>query len=236
MDLWYIFITAFIVGLSGAMMPGPLLTVTITESARRGFIAGPLLILGHALLEGALLIALVLGLGTILTQPATGKIIAVVGGVFLTWMGVQMARDAHRGNIELKDISTVDTGGQGEDTGKKGSDKWLFSGSMHPVPAGILVSLSNPYWTLWWATIGLGYITMSLKQGSAGVLSFFAGHISADLGWYSLVAAGVISGRRFLGANVYRAIIVVCGIFLVFLGLSFIYYGLKVHMGTVLLC
>jgi len=221
MDLWYIFITAFIVGLSGAMMPGPLLTVTITESARRGFSAGPLLVMGHALLEGALLIALVLGLGEILAQPATGKIIAMVGGFFLAWMGLQMAKDAYRGNIELKDINTGDTG-------KKDSDKSLFSGSMHPVTAGILVSLSNPYWTLWWATIGLGYITMSLKQGSAGMLSFFGGHILADLGWYSLVAAGAVSGRRILGANVYRVVIIVCGIFLVFLGL--------VHMGTVLLC
>ncbi len=43
-------------------MPGPLLTATISESSQRGFIAGPLLITGHAILELVLVIAFLLGL------------------------------------------------------------------------------------------------------------------------------------------------------------------------------
>lgn len=226
MDLSYIFVTAFLVGLSGAMMPGPLLTVTITESARRGFIAGPLLILGHAILESILVIALAFGLGATLAEPATGKAIAIIGGIFLAWMGFQMARDAYRGKVELANFDKGKTNPR-PDTGnvESGGKKSLFC-SMHPVLAGILVSLSNPYWTLWWATIGLGYITMSLQHGTAGTVSFFSGHILADLGWYSLVAAGVTGGRRFLSPGAYRGIILLCGTFLVLLGGSFVYHGL----------
>lgn len=223
MDLTYIFITAFVVGFSGAMMPGPLLTVTITETARRGFIAGPLLVLGHAILEGMLVIALALGLGTFLVRPAVGKAIAIVGGIFLAWMGFQMARDAFQGRVELGDLEKS----KSDSVEKTMAGGQKISSSMHPVPAGILVSLSNPYWTLWWATIGLGYITMSLKHGTAGTIFFFSGHILADLGWYSLVAAGVAGGKRFMGPRFYRGIIIVCGVFLVALGGSFVYYGLS---------
>lgn len=212
MSMTYIFTTAFLVALSGALMPGPLLTVTITETVKRGFIAGPLLILGHAILEGVLVILLALGLGAFLAMPVASKVIAIVGGVFLLGMGFQMARDAAAGRVELKMA--------GGDEITAGDSK-----SMHPVWAGILVSLSNPYWSLWWATIGLGYITMSLKQGTMGMVSFYSGHILADLSWYCLVAAGVAGGRRFVGPRVYRGVIVACGVFLVFLGGGFAYYG-----------
>jgi hypothetical protein len=53
-----IFASSFVIALSGALMPGPLLTATISECSQRGFIAGPLLITGHAILELVLVIAL----------------------------------------------------------------------------------------------------------------------------------------------------------------------------------
>lgn len=230
MELVYIFTTAFVVGLSGAMMPGPLLTVTITESARRGFMAGPLLVLGHAILEGALVIALAVGLAAVLTKSLVSMIIAVVGGFFLIWMGWSMARDAYFDKVKLVDIGqdkkAVNADGK-HDKLSEGS-KNDSAASMHPVLAGVLVSLSNPYWSLWWATVGLGYITMSLKYGTTGMASFFSGHILSDLAWYCLVAAGVAGGRRFLSAGVYRGIILICGLFLVLLGGSFVYYGMTI--------
>ncbi|HZK18439.1 MAG TPA: LysE family transporter [Clostridia bacterium] len=213
MELIYIAGTAFVVAFSGAMMPGPLLTVTITETVRRGFIAGPLLILGHGVLELALILALVFGLAAFLTLDIVGKLVALIGGAFLIWMGFGMARDVYRGRISLEIIRGDQRAG-----GPRG---------MHPVLAGILVSLANPYWILWWATIGLGYITLSLKQGTAGVASFFGGHIMADLIWYSLISAAVVGGGRMLNVKVFRAVILVCGVFLVFLGGSFVYLGLK---------
>ncbi len=209
--LKYLFITAFLVGLSGALVPGPLLTVTITESARRGFGAAPLLILGHAILEVALIIIFIEGFSSIFASTMVNKIIAVMGGFFLIWMGWGMVRGAYFKKINLGFMGKVE----------EGSDARRIS----PVLAGILVSLSNPYWSIWWATVGMGYITLSLKYGAAGIITFFSGHILADLSWYSLVAAAVAGGRRFLSNKIYRGIIFSCGIFLVVLGVSFLYYG-----------
>ncbi len=61
MDWWILAgvpVSSFVVALSGALMPGPLLTVTVGEATRRGFWAGPLIILGHGLLELTLVLLL----------------------------------------------------------------------------------------------------------------------------------------------------------------------------------
>lgn len=250
MELWVIFTTAFLVGLSGAMMPGPLLTVTIGESARRGFIAGPLIVLGHGILEGALVVALALGLAAFLAASAVAKGIALVGGLFLLYLGWGMFKDARSGRVELAFPSGRDTAAgcaaanpqeiSGEKTGcasiadrrlvEKGGESFAGGSArpakgMHPVLAGIFISLSNPYWSLWWATVGLGYITISLKQGSLGLASFFTGHILSDLAWYSLVAGMIAGGRRFLKPVVYQGILAICGLFLIGLGGYFVFWG-----------
>lgn len=66
-SLFGIFITSFLVAFSGAVAPGPVLTITISETARRGFWAGPLIIVGHGILELILFIAIFFGFNRILT-------------------------------------------------------------------------------------------------------------------------------------------------------------------------
>ena len=51
MALWGIFISAFLIGFSGAMMPGPMLGVAIDGSLKKGWIAGPMIVLGHGALN-----------------------------------------------------------------------------------------------------------------------------------------------------------------------------------------
>jgi threonine/homoserine/homoserine lactone efflux protein len=206
-------------------MPGPLLTFTIAETARRGFLAGPLVILGHAILEIGLILALVGGLSFVLTMTGVSHFIAVAGGVFLLYMGAGMIRDAVSGRISLKMLGQeAQHGIRGVEPGADQVSR--VQGYMRPVLGGILFSISNPYWLLWWATIGLGYITLSLQKGVLGITSFFSGHILADLVWYSLISAAVAGGRKFLSDRVYSGIIVACGIFLLGLGVYFLYYGL----------
>ncbi|MGI5879152.1 MAG: LysE family transporter [Syntrophomonadaceae bacterium] len=210
MTLGVLFVTAFGVGLSGAMMPGPLLTATIVSTARHGFMAGPLIVLGHALLELALLIALLAGFSTILLLPRVGQTVAVVGGSFLLYLGYCMIKDTIKGRLILPD-------GQ--------PDQLSSTPLMHPAVAGVLISVSNPYWTIWWATIGLSYLTIAWKSGTSGIVSFYSGHILADLFWYSLIALIISTGSRWLSPSVYKFILMLCAVFLLGLGVYFIYSG-----------
>ncbi len=223
MELGLIFTTSFMVGLSGAMMPGPLLTVTIGESARRGFIAGPLIVLGHGILELILIVALVAGLSVYLTNAAVFSWIAVIGGAFLIYMGCGMIKDVLKGRLLLP--LTAEAAVDPDIPVSPPADRGKTS-SLYPVITGFFTSIANPYFTIWWATIGISYVTFSLKNGTIGLASFFSGHIMADLLWYSLVAAAIAGGRKFLSDKIYQIILMICGVFLVGLGLYFLYVGI----------
>ncbi len=200
--------TSFIVGLSGALMPGPLLALTISQSTRYGFWAGPLIVLGHGILELTLVVALVLGLSQIIGNQFVLSIVGIIGGLVLIYMGLNTARQGWRKAVlPLSSIDSVQ--------------------NRKLVVSGILVSVSNPYWTMWWATIGLTYLLWSLKLGIAGVATFFTSHISADLVWYSLVAFIVVKGRKIISDAVYRWFLIICGLALVGLGTYFIVSGIQ---------
>ncbi|MDE3091517.1 MAG: LysE family transporter, partial [Chloroflexota bacterium] len=91
----------WIVGFSGAMMPGPVTTLIVTETARRGFIAGPLITIGHVLLEAAMVVALFFGLGDLLKQNSVAGAIGLLGGLFLLWMGFDIVRGAWQGRVSF---------------------------------------------------------------------------------------------------------------------------------------
>lgn len=224
MEVVGLFVTAFIVGLSGAMMPGPLLTVTIGETARHGIIAAPLIILGHIVLELLLVGALVMGLAGILNSSAS-QWVAIFGGLFMLWMGWNMVRDVFGGRISFP--PTRDPVAQGVAEPKppllvNNESGWIRA---RLIITGIFISLANPYWILWWATVGLGYVTLAAKSGTIGIASFFAGHAFSDLAWYIMIGVVVSGGRKFLNDAVYRGILVACGVFLFGLGGYFIHYG-----------
>jgi threonine/homoserine/homoserine lactone efflux protein len=199
-----IFCTSFVIALSGAMMPGPLLTATISETSRQGFKAGPLLILGHSILELLLVLALIFGLAPFLQRQEVFIVTAFAGAIILVWMAVGMLRALHNLHIDWE----------------KKSD-----GSNHLILSGILLSIANPYWTIWWASIGLGYILYSQKFGIPGILFFFLGHIMADLTWYAIVSLAVDRGRHFLTDRLYRGVIGVCASFLIVFACYFAYAG-----------
>lgn len=188
------------------MMPGPLLTLLINESPRRGFWAGPLLILGHGILEFSLVIALLLGLSPLLEQRDFRIMVSLVGGAILFWMAAGMLRALPSLVMPYKPT--------GPPCGRL-------------VLSGALLSLANPYWLIWWSTVGLGFITNSLKAGLTAWVFFYAGHILADLAWFSLVAYSLERGRRFISNRIYRGVIGACAALLMFFAGLFVLDAVK---------
>jgi threonine/homoserine/homoserine lactone efflux protein len=208
-----IFVSSFIIALSGALMPGPLLAVTIRDTTRRGFVAAPLLVLGHGILELGLLALLLLGLAEWLKGEAATTVIALTGCGALFWMAVGMAREVR--SLRFEAAAEAPPAARKEDAGSL----W------RPVADGAVASVCNPYWSLWWATIGLGYLALSRGQGLTGVAFFFAGHILADAAWFMFVGLTVSAGRGRFTDRVYRGVVGVCAGFLFFFALSFGYLG-----------
>jgi len=188
-------------------MPGPLLTVTISESSKRGAMTGPMLIAGHAALELALIVALLMGLAPLLKLEPVFIVIALAGSAVLLWMGIGMLKSLPSMTLQVT-----------QNAGEK--KKNLFV-------SGALMSIVNPYWSIWWATIGLGYIIHSMDEGALGVVAFFSGHIMGDLFWYAAVSTAIWKGRSLLSDRGYRILIGSCALFLIVFSCLFAWSGVQ---------
>jgi threonine/homoserine/homoserine lactone efflux protein len=204
--------TFFLISLTGALAPGPLTTVAIVEGWRRGKWAGISIAIGHGLVEAPYLalIAFLIWVGheTILQQSILAGLIAIVGGGFLTWMGVRLALDARRGKMLLTELAAQET-------------------RLGLVPTGTLVTLSNPYWWVWWALITPLYVRDALARGILGVAILFFVHWSIDLGWLTSLGWLSGSGRGIIRPRLYRWVMIICGGALGFFGITFIIAGLR---------
>jgi len=201
----FLLFSAFVVGLSGAMMPGSLLTYTIKQALSAGPKAGFIITAGHAVLELGLVILIFMGFDIVLQSNAAQICIGIVGGLLLGWMGYGMIRDSLKDRISL----------QTDD--KKANSRNMFL-------SGMWISASNPYFLLWWAVVGLGFIMQAFNSfGYIGVCIFYIGHICADIIWYGFISIVVGKTKKFIREKPYRIIIIVLGCLLIFFGIKFVY-------------
>ena len=209
-EMFEIFIGAMIVGFSGALSPGPMLTLVISSTAEKGFWTSFFIVVGHAILELAVVAAFFLGLIRYLENPLISKVIGIVGGVFLIYLGIDIIISVFRKKFLIDFKSVL-------------KQRTMNARSTGIIMAkGVLVSLMNPYWYIWWISIGAAFIIRSVKFDVAGVAAFFTGHISADFIWYLFIGFLISTGRRFFNQKVYNIILIVCSIFLFYLGIRFI--------------
>jgi threonine/homoserine/homoserine lactone efflux protein len=213
---WTIFSFSFFVALTGAMAPGPLLTYTIIKSVtarNRGYLTGLWVIIGHAALELVIIIFLLMGFSFVLKNVFIVRTIGVVGGVILVYFGGSIIRNAY-----LKKIPTdfLKPAHNPDDPATKGKSKGLEN----PVIGGIMISLANPYWWVWWATIGFAFMIqfdISFTEWP-NLLAFFLGHEAGDLAWYLLVSILSFFGLRRLNQKAYYGFLVFCSVFMIFFG------------------
>jgi threonine/homoserine/homoserine lactone efflux protein len=221
-----IFGLSFVSALSGALSPGPLFTYTVVStlrSPRRGYLVGAQVILGHALLEIGVMALILSGLSFILVSPLAVKIIGLAGSGFLLLLAALLVRDALSGKTLLPAVVDNSASRPAPQTG----GAYLLR---NPVLGGILISMSNPYWWIWWATIGLLFMLehqVSLANPPA-LAAFYLGHESADLAWYASVSVLVFFSRRLLTERIYRVILMACALvmagFAVYLAVSALLY------------
>jgi threonine/homoserine/homoserine lactone efflux protein len=216
-NIWFITTFSFVVALSGALVPGPLLTYTIMktlEVRKRGAMVGMLVIAGHAMLESALIIALLAGFATLLTNPVVVRVIGTAGGAVLVFLGGRLISDLLRGKVPELFAE---------------SDEPAPERLPHPILGGVIVSMSNPYWWVWWGSIGLAFMAQyNINfRNPGGLAAFFAGHEAGDLAVYWMVSFLVAVGRRKINERTYRIILFVCAVVMVFFGL---FLGIKPHL------
>ncbi len=211
-ELVSIVITWGLVSLSGVVAPGPVSAMAVGQGARWGAIAGPLITAGHALSEALVVCLLAFGVHRVLESQAVVGGLGVAGGAVLMGMGWGLLGTARR---EQESFLMA--------PGRPPTTRWTAL-----VRAGVLATVGNPYWLLWWATVGAHYFLRFRRYGYLAVIGlFFGGHILLDLSWNTVLSAAVGMGHRRLPAGAYRLLLSACGLFLLVLGAQFLYSGLR---------
>lgn len=202
MDILGFVATIVILTASGALAPGPLFFETITQGARTGARSGLIFSLAHTLVEFSLIMLLAFGLLAIRNEVVIRDAIGVLGGVVLIFFGVYQIFGSIRKMVIIQK--------------KKVSSHRLFF-------IGVLFTGLNPYFIVWWLTVGSNLILLALEIAAlAGVIFMFLCHVWMDYVWLTAVAYFAKRGVNALGSTWYRVLISVFGIILIYFGVSFL--------------
>lgn len=189
---------AFTIGLTGAIAPGPTLVATVNSSLKSGWTAGPKVAVGHAMVELFLFLLIVLGLAAAAQQYS--RLIAVLGGLALVAFGLLTVKGSKSASLAAPALKTV----------------------QNPYLAGVLTSAANPYFWIWWLSIGSAMVIDGLRGSLVLACLFMIGHWGADFGWYTLVSTSLDKGRSVLSEVNYQRILALCGCFLIVFGLYYL--------------
>lgn len=197
---------AVLVSLSGVMAPGPITSVSVGFGSEDPH-AGAWVAVGHGLVEFPLMVGVFHGVGYLIDLPAVNLIISLVGGVFLLYMAISMFRGIHGEEI----------------SGTKSSRS--------PVVAGAVLSAGNPYFLIWWATVGAGLILRSVEFGLWGFAVFAVAHWTCDLAWDTFLSTLSFKGGQFFGRRFQKVVFGLSGAFLLFYSGKLLLEGAQTLLG-----
>jgi threonine/homoserine/homoserine lactone efflux protein len=195
--------TIIIITASGALAPGPLFFATVSHGAKHGAKSGLIFSIAHTVVEFSLIMLFALGLLTIASEPIVKIVIGVVGGIVLIAFGA----------VQIRKMIILNT----EDLKKpKSSYRHLFF-------IGIAFTGLNPYFILWWLTVGAKLIVIALEFAALlGVVIMFICHVWMDYVWLTGVAYFAKRGTSVIGLKWYKLLMIIFGAILIYFGASFI--------------
>jgi len=196
-DFYVFMFSVVVISLSGVMSPGPLFAVTIAKASKDKR-AGLLISLGHGIVEFPLMLLIYFGFNWLFTLTPVQKTVSLVGGFIMIYMGIQMLRS-------------------------KGENKEEPPFSKHSsLVSAILATGANPYFILWWATIGAALVTNAAFFGPVAFAIFSVTHWSCDLLWNTVVSITVFKSKRFWTQKVRNTVFGFCFLTLTGFGAWFI--------------
>jgi len=193
-----------LISLSGVMAPGAVTAAAVAHGARRRW-AGTLMAFGHGIVEIPLIFLIMFGLGVLFQASGFKIVVGLLGGAFLVWMGQGMMRQ-----VGAPDAASGKAGAAG------------------PLMTGLVLSISNPYFLLWWATVGLNLTLEARDLGWTAFLLFALTHSLCDLVWLTVLSLGSFHGTNVLGPRSQKIVLQFCGVALMVFGISFAYGAIKV--------
>ena len=202
--------TVIVVTASGALAPGPLSFGILMQGSKEGARSGFSCAVGHTLVEFPLVLALALGLLAAASQPTIKAVIGLVGGLGLIGFGVLQIYGTLKSKTEA---------------GEKTRARNLPVSS---VVLGLALTGLNPYFILWWLTIGSVLIVQALAFAAIiGVLIMYIAHVWMDYAFLTSLAYFAKKGRNIAGSKYYKLLLTAFGLILVYYGMTFIWDAVK---------
>ncbi len=202
MDLLGFIITVILLTASGALAPGPLFFQTISQGAKTGARSGLIFSLAHTLVEFSLIMLLAFGLLAVRNEVFLRNSIGMIGGIVLIAFGSYQIY----GVLKKKQL---------EQKQEVPSHRLFF--------IGLLFTALNPYFIIWWLTVGSNLILLALELAAlTGVIFMFLCHVWMDYAWLIAVSHFAKKGVNALGSKWYQAFIGVFGVILIYFGVSFL--------------
>ncbi len=194
-----------VISLSGVMMPGPMFAVTAAKSYRSPW-AGAQIAIGHAVIEVPLILLIYFGFDQFFQNNTVQLVLSILGGGMIIWMGIAM----FRARAEVV---------------QRGNDL-----PYNAFTAGILTSGFNPYFLLWWATVGIMLIMKFRDFGTTGLIMLILVHWLCDLVWLSVVSVLIHRTQTLWGRKTQEGIFIICSLLLIGFGGWFLVSGIQIMM------
>jgi threonine/homoserine/homoserine lactone efflux protein len=196
--------TVVVVTASGALAPGPLFAANLLQGAKGGLKSGFMMSVGHTLVELPLVILIALGISSVMSFPGFSLVVGLVGGCALIGFGLVQIVSAARHRIKLDEVQEA------------GIQK-------KALVLGVGLTALNPYFILWWLTVGLGLVVQAVELGALlGVLIMYVSHVWMDYAWLTGTAYLSARGTMLIGGRGYRLLLLGLAAFLIYFGAGFI--------------